>query len=283
MGTATLTYTAQPTPDDPPFFFLQISDPQFGMFTADRSFEQETANLSFVIAAANRLRPAFVVVTGDLVNKAGDAAQLAEFRRVTAQLAPDIPLRLVAGNHDVENTPTPATLAAYRTQMGPDYYSFTRGRFAGVVLNSSLIAAPEGAPDEAAAQSRWLTDALAQLRRVGHDPVVVFQHHSWFLQTADEPDDYFNIPRARREDYLARFRAVGVRWLFAGHYHRNALGHDGPIEMVTTGPVGMPLGEGTQSGVRVVSVRDGQISHRFFALGELPTRLNPDGSVPTAQ
>ena len=49
---------------DAPFFFLQFSDPQFGMFTADKDFAQETANFEFAIASANRLKPAFVVVTG---------------------------------------------------------------------------------------------------------------------------------------------------------------------------------------------------------------------------
>ena len=33
-----------------------MSDPQFGMFTKDTSFEHETANFEFAIAAANRIR-----------------------------------------------------------------------------------------------------------------------------------------------------------------------------------------------------------------------------------
>src|SRR5437867_11589288 len=90
-----------------PFFFIQLSDPQFGMFAADAGFAQETANFEFVIATANRLRPAFVVVTGDLVNKPGDAAQIAEYRRIAAKLDPAIPLYYVAGNLDVGYVPPP--------------------------------------------------------------------------------------------------------------------------------------------------------------------------------
>ena len=52
--------------------FIQMSDPQFGMFTENKGFEHETANFEFAMAAANRLKPAFVVLTGDLVNAAGD-------------------------------------------------------------------------------------------------------------------------------------------------------------------------------------------------------------------
>src|SRR5262245_24049984 len=96
------------------FFFMQISDPQFGMYAENRNFAQETANLEFAIATANRLRPAFVVVCGDLVNKAGDKEQIAEYLRITQKLDKSIPLHSVAGNHDVGNSPSPESLAAYR-------------------------------------------------------------------------------------------------------------------------------------------------------------------------
>jgi hypothetical protein len=37
--------------------FNQMSDPQFGMFTKDASFEHEPVNFEFTIATANRLKP----------------------------------------------------------------------------------------------------------------------------------------------------------------------------------------------------------------------------------
>jgi hypothetical protein len=58
--------------------------------------------------------------------------------------------------------------------------------------------------------------------------------------------------------------------LFAGHYHRNAHGWDGEIEMVTTGPVGMPLG-GARSGFRIVWIGDG-IRHQYIEFGALPNQ-----------
>ena len=45
------------------YFFLQMSDPQFGMYTKNRDFSQETANYEFAIATANRLKPRFVIVS----------------------------------------------------------------------------------------------------------------------------------------------------------------------------------------------------------------------------
>src|SRR6266404_3591877 len=68
--------------------FIQMSDPQFGMYTKDASFEHETLNFEFAIATANRLKPAFVVITGDLVNQSGNDAQVAEYKRIVAKLDP---------------------------------------------------------------------------------------------------------------------------------------------------------------------------------------------------
>ena len=98
----------------PAGFFLQMSDPQFGMYAENRDFAQETVNFEFAIATANRLRPKFVVICGDLINEAGNAAQAAEYHRIAGKLDPAIKLYNVAGNHDVDNQPTPASVSAYR-------------------------------------------------------------------------------------------------------------------------------------------------------------------------
>src|SRR5260370_15232117 len=133
-------------------FFLQMADPQFGMYTNNVDFAHETANLEFAIASANRLHPAFVVIAGDLVNKAGDPAQITEYMRVTHQLNPEIPLYSVAGNHDVGNSPTAASLEAYRKIFGKDYYTFRARDLEGIVIDSSIIQHPKHVPDEDALQ-----------------------------------------------------------------------------------------------------------------------------------
>src|SRR5579871_5183450 len=189
-----------------PFTFIQMSDPQFGMYTENKSFEQETANFEFAVATANRLHPKFVVVTGDLINQAGNGAQAAEYHRIAARLDPAIKLYSIPGNHDVGNEPTPKSLAAYRERFGPDYYTFRVGDFAGFVLNSSLIAAPAKAQEEAAKQEAWLVSALEKAGKGGARRLVVFQHHPWFLEDPGEATQYFNIPKATRERYLELFR-----------------------------------------------------------------------------
>ena len=252
--------------------FIQMSDPQFGMYTKNQSFAHETANFEFAIATANRLKPAFVVVTGDLINKSDDRAQAAEYRRIAAKLDRGIKLYNVAGNHDEENEPTAESLARYRKNFGPNYYSFRAGDIAGIVLDSNLEKAPQHVAEEATKMEQWLRSELANARRDGVKHIIVFQHIPFFLEDPAEKDQYFNIPLATRQRYLALLHEYGVREVFAGHYHRNAHGRDGDLEMVTSGPVGMPL-EGAKSGMRIVKVTNGVVSHQYFELGELPDSL----------
>jgi len=260
------------------YFFIQLADTQFGMFTSDRDFTQETANYEFVVANINRLRPRFVVICGDLINKVGDAAQTAEYLRITAKIDKSIPVYAAAGNHDVGNEPTPETIAYYRQHFGPDHYSFVQGSLYGIVLNSGVISAPAKVQNEATAQEAWLKAELGKARAGGARHIVVFQHHSWFLEKADEPNQYFNISIEQRRAYLDLLKAAGVRYIFAGHYHRNSLGRDGDLEMITSGPVGQPLGT-DPSGIRIVTVKDSGLEHRYYTLGNIPNQYSPPAAA----
>ncbi|MEK7404953.1 MAG: metallophosphoesterase [Acidobacteriota bacterium] len=268
-----LAALALPAPAAEPFFFIQAADTQFGMFASNRGFEQETANFEFLVATANRLKPAFLIVCGDLVNRPGDPAQAAEYSRIAARLDRSIRLYNVAGNHDVGNQPTPALLAIYRERFGPDWYSFRAGDLFAVVLNSGLIHSPQKAPQEYAKQEAWLRGELEKAGKNGARHRVVFQHHPLFILDPGEPDVYFNIPLERRRKYLGLFGEYGVSHVFAGHHHANNVGKAGPIEMVTTGPVGKPLGK-DGSGFRVVIVRDTGIEHRYYEFGWAPDRID---------
>ena len=62
--------------------------------------------------------------------------------------------------------------------------------------------------------------------------------------------------------------------MFAGHYHRNSYGKDGDLEMITTGPAGMPIGP-DPSGVRIVEVKEGTILQAYYSLGRLPNTWPP--------
>jgi len=247
--------------------FIQMTDPQFGMYAENKGFAQETANFEFAVATANRLKPAFVVVTGDLVNAAGDAAQIAEFKRVAGRLDPSIRLFLMPGNHDVGNEPTKESLANYREQFGPDYYTFRVGDITGIVLDSSLEKDPHNVPEEAAKMEAWFRTELAKARRDKH--VIVFQHIPFFLQDANEADRYENIPRETRQRYLKILHEYGIKQVFAGHYHSTSEARDGDLEMITTGPVGKPVPP-ARSGLRIVTVSAAGVTHQYYDFGDLP-------------
>lgn len=261
-----------------PFFFAQLADTQFGMFNKDESWEQETALFSRAVEQINRLKPRFVIVCGDLVNQVSGpkhADQVREFQRIARQIDPRIPLVCVCGNHDVGNRPNAATLATYRREFGDDWFSFQVGGTYGIVLNSNLYSDPSGAPEELERQDAWFRQELEHARAVGAKHIFVFQHHSWFLAQPDEPDQYFNIPAARRAPALELMKKAGVRAVFAGHYHRCAYGRYGEMEMITTSAVGKPLGK-DPSGFRLVKVYEDRIEHQFYGLDDLPQTVKLD-------
>jgi len=258
-----------------PWFFAVLSDPQFGMYAKDANFTQETANLEFAIANLNRLHPRFVIICGDLVNQPGNLAEIAEYKRILHELDASIPVYSVAGNHDVGNVPTPASLSAYRTAIGPDHYTFTAGDLYGIVLDSNLIAAPQSDPEAAKQQEEWLKQTLVRAKVANsQQQIVVFQHIPYFLQSSAEADQYFNIPQPTRRKYLDLLKQAGVQYVFAGHYHRNAMGVDGSLTQIVTGATGMPLG-GSLSGFRIVTVTGHKFDPAWFSLGEIPNQIAP--------
>ena len=61
----------------------------------------------------------------------------------------------------------------------------------------------------------------------------------------------------------------GVRYIFSGHYHRNAGGFYLNLELVVTSAVGAQMG-GDKSGIRVVSVKEENITHRYYPVADVP-------------
>lgn len=255
-----------------PFFFVQGSDPQFGHFARNKDLLQETANFEFFVATVNRLKPAFVVLTGDLVNRARNPEQIAEFKRIAAKLDKSIPLHLLPGNHDISDHPEPMHLKAWRENFGPDYWAFRKGSVLFVGFNSALVHSPKAPRDEVDKQYARLKGELEKAKSEGVNRVIVFQHHSWFLISFDEEDKYANISMEQRRKYFDLFQAYGVTHVFAGHMHRNFNASTDGISMVTTGAIGLPRGE-ERSGFRVVIVRDSGVSHQFHDFGAIPNQI----------
>ena len=280
-------------------FFIQMADPQLGMFaffsglTDDEieerrrrginarkapakitGFADETRLFTQAIEAANRLKPAFVVVCGDMTNDPDDEAQLAEVMRIERLLDRNIPLHWVAGNHDAGDAPTAETLVRYRERFGDDNYSFDNGGSHFVVINSCVCFDPGQVPHEWDALVEFLSNDLQAARDSGCEDIVIFMHHPLFMDDPEEADGYFVIPGIRRKVILDVLKAQGVSAVFAGHLHRNAIASDGPLQMVSTGPVGYPLGD-DPSGLRIVRIYGDTIEHDYYGLDDLPDSVEP--------
>lgn len=258
---------------EPPFYFVMLTDTQMGMYANNKDFVRETANYEFVVATVNRLKPSFAIVLGDLVNKEGDERQIREFQRISQKIDPAIPVYYVPGNHDVGAAPTAETVAAYKQVFGRDYYSFRAGPVYGIVLNSTLIHTPQKAEPEYQGQLSWLKAELEKAKGSGARHIIVFQHHPYFLTEIQEPDQYMNISLERRKPIVELLHQYNVKYVFAGHVHKNSVAKDGDLEMTATGPVSMPFGE-DGSGIRLAEVTADGVRHRYFEFGKMPDSLS---------
>jgi 3',5'-cyclic AMP phosphodiesterase CpdA len=217
------------------------------------------------VAAANHMRPDLVLFGGDMIDDPNSEDQLDSFLAISRRLDPDIPMRFAPGNHDIAPdtiVPTEDGIAMYRAVYGDDYYSFRAGPAWFLVLNTVVIDHPELVPGEWEAQQAFIDDALD----AGEPPIVV-GHHPFFLENLHEEDSYWNLPAERRVPLVMRLRDKGVHLALAGHWHRNKIARAGDLEMVTSGPVGYPLGD-DPSGFRLVEISEaGSVTHSYLPLG----------------
>jgi 3',5'-cyclic AMP phosphodiesterase CpdA len=231
-------------------------------------FEWDAVRYEAAISVANALRPELVVIGGDMIDDASSAAQVEELMRITSRLDPEIPMKWVPGNHDLALdtvAPTPHDVEKYREIFGPDYYTFDVGPARFIALNTVVIDHPEHVPGELGEQMEFLEFELGRALRDEVAQVILMGHHPLFTSHPDEDDTYWNLPKARRAPLLELIRGHGVKIAFAGHWHRNGIAFDGDFEMVTSGPVGYPLGN-DPSGYRIVDVSASRITHRYEAL-----------------
>lgn len=248
-----------------PWFFIQLTDPQFGMFSSNAGFEKETVLYEKAVAKMNSLNPDFVVITGDFVNDQNSVAQINEFKRITAKIKPSIPVYYSPGNHDIGQIPNEESLKKYKKNYGSDRFSFRHKGSSFVGFNTGLIKAKFEKSEKV--QYLWLVKKLQQSRNAQH--IILFTHYPFFNKTVDEPTAYSNIDQEYRKKYLDLFNDNKVKAVFSGHYHNNSLSTYRKVQLVTTSALGKPLGK-APSGFRIIKVYNDKIEHEFFGLEELP-------------
>lgn len=254
------------------------------------------------------IRPAFVIITGDLVrdalrvNEAEATGYYAMFQEEMSQLT--IPLWTVPGNHEnfgierqksgVEKNHPLYGRAMYRHFRGPDYYSFNAGGVHFVGLNSVDIDDGWYYGHVDSVQLEWLARDLAAVPP--QTPVVTFNHIPFFT-AVETINGYMDGPPApsvitvggksafrhsvsNARDMLAHLRGHPYPLALGGHMHvRETLRYAGVETRFDQAAaiVGPSEGGGLAfpSGISVYRVREGRIGEATF----VPLGIDTNGAV----
>ena len=253
--------------DSAPFFFLQLSDPQFGFMDNNKSISAETEAMNKAVTAINQLKPPFVVITGDFVNNSKSKEQIAAYKSMIAQIDSSVKVYMIPGNHDIGKV-SRASIDNYKKNYGETHFSFRYGDCAFIGIDSNIIKEEDKEREEV--QFKWLEQELQKTKDARFK--FVFTHCSVFLKRMDEPVNYSNFSLPMREKYVRLFQKYGVNAIFAGHLHNNAYGKVGNMEMITIGPIGKVLGTGYQ-GMNLVKVYPDRFISEFIALNQFPKEV----------
>lgn len=253
--------------DSAPFFFLQLSDPQFGFMDNNKSISAETEAMNKAVTAINQLKPPFVVITGDFVNNSKSKEQIAAYKSMIAQIDSSVKVYMIPGNHDIGKV-SRASIDNYKKNYGETHFSFRYGDCAFIGIDSNIIKEEDKEREEV--QFKWLEQELQKTKDARFK--FVFTHCSVFLKRMDESVNYSNFSLPMREKYVRLFQKYGVNAIFAGHLHNNAYGKVGNMEMITIGPVGKVLGTGYQ-GMNLVKVYPDRFISEFIALNQFPKEV----------
>ncbi|NOT10184.1 MAG: hypothetical protein HOP28_18475 [Gemmatimonadales bacterium] len=273
------------------FAFIHASDTHLN--------EQSLPRTRRLKALVDSLKPAFLIITGDLIRDAlrvPEAASRPQFELAAREFeAIGVPVWTVPGNHDLFGIERHLSLVPlthplygrgmYRHYLGPDYYSFNYGgvHFVGVNSVDHEDLWYWGHVDSL--QLAWLKRDIATLPP--GTPVVTFNHIP-FATTAIDLDGYTDDPPAptlirvrgttkfrhmvnNTDTILAALKPARLELALGGHTHRResiAYPADGRLirfhqaSAVIAGAeiAGVP----TQSGVTVYRVRGGRVDDGTF-------------------
>ncbi len=186
-----------PQPDATEFHFVVLGDAQF----------DDPPAFNRLVDQARRLRPAFVIQVGDLIEGYNSNLDVvsAEWARFRKQVAPLAPIRYlpVPGNHDTfgsNKKPDAALERLFEETWGPLHYAFEYQNALFVILNSDARGAMNSIRGK---QLTWLRETL-ESSQAAHK--FAFMHRPPFLMRNAEP-------------LHELFRDSGVSHVFYGHHH----------------------------------------------------------------
>jgi hypothetical protein len=280
------------TPAAGEFTFLHASDTHLDTASLPR--------MQRLRALVEQQRPAFVLISGDLIRDAlrvGEAPARAQYEMLRAELAKfPVPVWTVPGNHEIFGIERHQSLVSrehplfgkkmYRHYLGPDYFSFTYGDVHFVGLDTVDVSDLWYYGHVDPAQLAWLERDLAAVPP--GTPVVTFNHIPLASAveglrgfTEDEP-----APTLIRMGGKMQFRHVvsnpgavlaviqknhRLEIALGGHFHtRETIAYKtsaGLVRIFQTGAVVAPHTTGGMtmvSGVTLYRVRNGKVDDGTF-------------------
>ncbi|MDB5968975.1 MAG: hypothetical protein JWQ90_1425 [Hydrocarboniphaga sp.] len=165
-------------------------------------------------------QPDLVVHLGDVsADGEHDASELAHAAAMLDGLT--MPLRLLPGNHDVGDAPTPAAMQAWQTAFGEDCWLIDAGRWRLLGLNAQLLGLGDVQEHR---QWRWLDAALGDHQ----GPLGLLLHKPLLRIGAPSGGRYVDASAAER--LQARLRRHDLRFVASGHTHQSLSCVDAGIE-----------------------------------------------------
>ncbi|TFG89968.1 MAG: hypothetical protein E4G71_05995, partial [Candidatus Atribacteria bacterium] len=250
-----------PDKDSKHFTFVQITD------THIDDLEEHSIFFEKALGEINKINPAFVIITGDLVF-AGESATISQAKEWYDIYSDsiknlDVPVFNMVGNHDIvgicykkdmSNEPG-YNKEMYQDYFGPTYYSFDWGSYHCIVLDPNEFFDGNQfyrIPDY---QVEWLRKDLSYKQG---EPLLVFFH---------EP----TVSWENRADVLNLLNQHTTK-LFSGHWHMDILiDSQGIPEQVTGALCGEwwrgDCSDGKPCGYRIVQVEGNNIFSFYKEIG----------------
>lgn len=201
-----------------------------------------------------------MVFTGDQVNRHYDAEQWESFARVIAAIDPYVKVFHIPGNHDVIISEGNVDSAPFTDRYASDRFLHIERGVRLVGINSNLIKYND--PSEAQ-QMEWMKKNL--VKDSSDEVSIIFSHHPFFLKDIAEDDGYFQIQKAKRQDYFNLCTELDVNALYAGHLHNNSEGTYEGLPVSATTSVAFQIGP-AQPSIRVITVQDGVVTDALLNL-----------------
>ena len=247
--------------------FIQMSDPQLGFYASRHpgvtGIDYEIEHLSKAVSLTNKIKPDFVITTGDLTQNRLDPEQARIVKDLFSKL--DCKYYFASGNADLTNSPQFEDIERYRKRFGPDFYSFNHSNSQFIILNSTVLFDSSQVPGKDNNQIQFLTNELESGRKNNSQHQMIFMHHPLFGSQPDEEDSEKVLPKTQRYQILDLLEKYNVTAVFTGHWHSNNIVQYKNTQLITSGPITFGLGE-DPSGIRIIEINNKKINHEYIPL-----------------